>query len=307
MIFKRKFCKMIKNSKKFLALSLSLISLVSSMGSFNVYAGKNHPKHVRRRIGSKTSERCTGSKTPERCTPNRVSPMGLTPEDLEGELIQRIFSIYTELEKELTFVLGESKKVGEYSSLSDCYKKDTVYTLRNHTGNCRMISNRFIFEFLKRRLNKTDGFVKISPLTIVFANKTVHIAVALVTTKKVYIIDLSSDLQDRSEHKMPLPVPYIFSAQKYMEYMNCISLSNPIFFGVIEEDISTCTKRDTERFSTPLEMVCQASDLLSNRGKEMSMPSSLEGSLDECMSTLEYSSSEKKNFRRMHEYFRTFV
>ena len=277
---------MIKKSKKFLALSLSLVSLVSSMGSLNIHA---------------MDGRCAKPEESACCTPNRFLPMGLTLEDLEGELIQQVFGIYKELEegtegKEgLTFVLDESKKVGEYSSLSECYKKDTVYTLRNRTGNCRMISNRFIFEFLKRRLNKTDGFVKICPLTVAFANRTSHIAVALITTKKVYIIDLSSDLQDRSEHRMTLPVPYIFTAQKYIEYMNHISLNNPIFFGVIEEDISTCTKKSTECPPTPLRTICQKYDLSFNRGKEM--PSSLKAS-DECMSVLGRPSSEEPKLHK---------
>ena len=273
---------MIKKSKKFLALSLSLVSLVSSMGSLNIHA---------------MDGRCAKPEKLACCSADEMLPMGLTPEDLEEELIQQVFGIYKELEegKEgLTFVLDEAEKVGECSSLSDCYKKDTVHTLRSHAGNCRMISNRFIFEFLKRKLNKTDEFVKICPLTVAFANETSHIAVALITTKKVYIIDLSSDLQDRSEHRMTLPVPYIFTAQKYIEYMNHISLNNPIFFGVIEEDISTCTKKSTECFSTPLEMVCQISDLF-NRDKEM--PSSLKAS-DECMSVLGRPSSEEPKLHK---------
>lgn len=177
------------------------------------------------------------------CSADGMLPVGLTSDDLEEELIQRVRSIYRRLEGELTFVSGESKKVGEYSSISERYNKDVAHTLRNRVGNCRMITHRFIFEFLKEKLDKTEGFVKICPLYMLFANKSSHVAVTLITKKKIYIIDLSMDLQNKSERGVTYPVPYIFTAQKYMNFMKFKCIYNqPSYFLLVNEDVTTCEK-----------------------------------------------------------------
>ena len=229
---------MIKKSKKCLALSLFLANLVSFMGSFNI--------HAMGRVCSKSS------------FAGRMRPTGSTEDNLEEELIQRVRSIYSRLGGELTFVLGESKKLGEYSSISEDYNKDVAHTLRNHVGNCRMITHRFIFEFLKEGLDKTEGFVKICPLYMLFANKSSHIAVTLITKKKVYVIDLSMDLQNKSECGVTSSVPYIFTAQKYMDFMRLkCTYNQPSCFSLVNEDVTTCKKNV---HFLPLERACETYD-----------------------------------------------
>ena len=244
--------------KKCLALSLFSANLVSFMGSLNIHAMDG------------------GCARPEKlacCSADGMLPVGLTSDDLEEELIQRVRSIYRRLEGELTFVSGESKKIGEYSSVSERYNKDVAHTLRNRVGNCRMITHRFIFEFLKEKLDKTEGFVKICPLTITFADGSNHVAVTLITKKKVYVIDLSMDLQNKSERGATSSVSYIFTAQEYVNFMKFTCLDNqPVYFYLVNEDVTTCEKNPLRPNSFPLECVCKIYDSLYKKS-EPSEPS----------------------------------
>lgn len=236
---------MIKKIKKCLALNLSLITLSSFMGSFNIHATDKDCTRPAKLVCSSASE---------------MSLTGLTSEDLKEELVQRALNIYQKLKKELTFVAGESKNVGHYSLISEGFNKDVEYTEKYKKGNCRMISHRFIFEFLKE-FHKTGESINIRPLVIQFKNENSHIAVTLITPKEVYIIDLSLDLQNESEHAIPLPVPYIFTAQKYMKYMELTCSDNPpVFFKIITDDVSTCSKKIDKCFSLPLEFMCEGHD-----------------------------------------------
>ena len=87
-----------------------------------------------------------------------------------------------------------------------------------------------------------------------------HNAVTLLTKKKVYIVDLSTDLQSKSKG-MVFPVPYIFTAKKYMDFMKLKYPNNqPACFLLTDEDVTKCKKKFYECDPLFLGRVCEAYD-----------------------------------------------
>lgn len=245
---------MVKKSKKCLALTLSVATLVGYLGNFNVFAMKPSPAAAAVSDSSEESEWCN----PLASYVLGLSEVtGITKKDFERPEVRMVFEVCERLrshplkhlkhgEKEEVELLKKGEECKSFSELCDLHVK---HSLETGNGTDMTCSLRVIHEIFKEFESK-GKYIKIYQLLLNLENGFVEKACVFMVCGKKYVINsdrlLSPPMSDAP--CMMNNIPCIFTMRAYLEHYKFRSAKNP----GMKVNLCTMIAEDIIAFDEPL-------------------------------------------------------
>lgn len=231
---------MVKKSKKCLALTLSVATLVGYLGNFNVFAMKPSPAASAMSGSSKGSEWCNPLASE---TLKYLRTTGITKKDFEIPEVRMVFEVCERLRHPCLELLepGEKEEVelleeGKCKPLSELCDLHVKYSLDTGKGTEMTCIYRIIYE-ITEEIKRNGGHIEIYPLLLNLKNGSIDRVCIFMIGDRKYVIDPLLQMGD---------VPCIFTMQAYLEYRK-IQIEEDAgrevkVLSMMVEDVRTCTK-----------------------------------------------------------------